>query len=83
MNEEQIQIIEIVQILIANPRPRNRVKFEAIVASIQAVGLKRPILVNDRASVDGRFRYELVCGQGRMEAFIVLGKTTIPAIVTR
>ena len=82
MNEEQIQIIEIAQILIANPRPRNRVKFEAIVASIQSVGLKRPILVNDRASVDGRFRYELVCGQGRMEAFIVLGKTTIPAIVT-
>ena len=82
MNEEQIQIIEIAQILIANPRPRNPVKFEAIVASIQSVGLKRPILVNDRASVDGRFRYELVCGQGRMEAFIVLGKTTIPAIVT-
>ena len=82
MNEEQIQIIEIGQILIANPRPRNPVKFEAIVASIQSVGLKRPILVNDRASVDGRFRYELVCGQGRMEAFIVLGKTTIPAIVT-
>ena len=82
MNGEQIQMIEIAQILIANPRPRNRVKFEAIVASIQAVGLKRPILVNDRASVDGQFRYELVCGQGRMEAFIVLGKTTIPAIVT-
>jgi ParB family transcriptional regulator, chromosome partitioning protein len=81
-NEEQIQMIEIAQILIANPRPRNRVKFQAIVASIEAVGLKRPILVNDRASAGGGFRYELVCGQGRMEAFMVLGKTAIPSIIT-
>lgn len=81
-NEEQIQMIEIAQILIANPRPRNRVKFQAIVASIEAVGLKRPILINDRTSAGGGFRYELVCGQGRMEAFMVLGKTEIPAIVT-
>ncbi len=82
MSEEVIQMIEIVQILIANPRPRNRVKFLEIVASIEAVGLKRPILVNHHASAGGGFQYELVCGQGRLEAFMALGKTVIPAIVT-
>jgi ParB family chromosome partitioning protein len=82
MNEEVIQMIEIAQILIANPRPRNRVKFLAIVTSIETVGLKRPILVNHHVSAGGGFQYELVCGQGRLEAFMALGKTVIPAIVT-
>ncbi len=82
MREEKIQVIEIAKVLVANPRPRNPVKFQAIVASIEAVGLKRPILVNDRPSQDGRFLYELVCGQGRLEACLALGKTTIPAIIT-
>jgi ParB family chromosome partitioning protein len=82
MKEDQIQIVEIAQVFVANPRPRNPVKFQAIVASIEAVGLKRPILVNQRASADGRFQYELVCGQGRLEACLALGRTTIPAIVT-
>ena len=26
-------------------------------------------------------QYDLVCGQGRLEAFLALGQTTIPAIV--
>jgi ParB family chromosome partitioning protein len=82
MKEDQIQIVEIAQVFVTNPRPRNPVKFQAIVASIEAVGLKRPILVNQRASADGRFQYELVCGQGRLEACLALGRTTIPAIVT-
>lgn len=82
MKEEQIQLIEIADVLVANPRPRNPVKFQAIVASIEAVGLKRPILVNQRSSPDGKFKYELVCGQGRLEACLALGKTAIPAIVT-
>ena len=29
MSEEQIQMIDIAQVLIANPRPRNQVKFQA------------------------------------------------------
>jgi ParB family chromosome partitioning protein len=81
MSEEQIQMIDIAQVLIANPRPRNQVKFQAIVASIEAVGLKKPILVNNRTSAGGGFQYELVCGQGRLEACAALGRTTIPAIV--
>jgi ParB family chromosome partitioning protein len=43
--------------------------------------LKRPITVAPRAeSSDGK-RYDLVCGQGRLEAFVALGQTQIPAIV--
>jgi ParB family transcriptional regulator, chromosome partitioning protein len=82
MNEQQILEIEIADILIANPRPRNPIKFKTIVASIEAVGLKKPILVNNRVSAGGGFKYELVCGQGRLEACLALGMSTIPAIVT-
>jgi len=81
MTEDQIQMIDIAQVLVANPRPRNQVKFQAVVASIAAVGLKKPILVNKRASAGGGFQFELVCGQGRLEACGLLGKTTIPAII--
>ena len=83
MREDQIQTIQIADVFVANPRPRNPVKFQAIVASIEAVGLKKPILVSQRPSADGKYKYELVCGQGRLEACLALGKTTIPAITTR
>ena len=54
MKQDQIHIVEIAQVLVANPRPRNPVKFQAIVASIETVGLKRPILVNQRASAEAK-----------------------------
>jgi ParB family chromosome partitioning protein len=82
MNKQEIVEIIIEEILVANPRKRNRAKWLEIVSSIQALGLKRPITVSRRAETtnDGKV-FDLVCGQGRMEAFIELGKTTIPAIV--
>jgi ParB family chromosome partitioning protein len=82
MIEEEIHMIEIAQVLIVNPRPRNPVKFQAIVASIETVGLKRPITVCRRTPTSGETQYELVCGQGRLEACLALGKTKIPAIMT-
>jgi ParB family chromosome partitioning protein len=48
-----------------------------LVTSIANLGLKRPITVSRRA--DGG--YDLVCGQGRLEAFLALGQSTIPAMV--
>lgn len=74
---------EIVQIAIAsievlNPRARNRRIFDELVESIRAVGLKRPITVR---RAPGQGGYELVCGQGRMEAFVKLGQVEIPAMV--
>lgn len=82
MTEEQIHLIEIAEVLIANPRPRNQVKFQALVESIRTVGLKKPITVCPRENLSEEYKYELVCGQGRLEACRLLGKTRIPAIFT-
>ncbi|AQQ05390.1 chromosome partitioning protein ParB [Roseibium algicola] len=73
----QIELIPIEQIAILNPRVRNRKIFREIVSSIEEIGLKRPVTVTKRG--DGQ--YELVCGQGRLEAFRELGQSEIPAIV--
>ena len=66
---------------ILNPRARNHRNFQEIVQSIANVGLKRPITVSPRKSESDSASYDLVCGQGRIEAFIQLGQTEIPAIV--
>jgi ParB family chromosome partitioning protein len=65
---------------VINPRKRNRKVFEGIVRSISQLGLKRPITVIRKISAEGEV-FDLVCGQGRMEAFKVLGQTEIPALV--
>jgi ParB family chromosome partitioning protein len=76
-----IQMIPIEQIHVMNPRVRNPKLFEAVVQNIAKVGLKRPITVTHRKSkADGKL-YDLVCGQGRLEAFMACGQHTIPAMV--
>lgn len=83
MDEPEITIesIPIDAILLLNPRARNRRTHREIVDSVEAVGLKRPITVSRRRLADGGERYDLVCGEGRIEAFQALGQTHIPAIV--
>ena len=73
--------IPIDQIRVVNPRSRGRHKFKQIVANISRLGLKRPITVAERPGRDGVERYDLVCGQGRLEALRGLGETTVPAFV--
>jgi ParB family chromosome partitioning protein len=68
------------RIRVLNPRVRNKRKFEEIVENIARVGLKRPITVSKRPGTDPA-EYDLACGQGRLEAFIELKQTAIPAIV--
>jgi len=51
------------------------------VANIAELGLKRPITVARRDGDDGNPSYELVCGQGRLEAYRTLGQEMIPAFV--
>jgi ParB family transcriptional regulator, chromosome partitioning protein len=72
--------IPLEQIEVVNPRIRNRKIFDEIVKSIAAVGLKKPVTVARRSS-SGLPRYDLVCGQGRLEAYRALGQLTIPAII--
>jgi ParB family transcriptional regulator, chromosome partitioning protein len=76
-----IKTIPIDEIRFLNPRVRNRRNFQEIVQSIAKVGLKRPITVSPRETETDSAHYDLVCGQGRIEAFIQLGQTEIPAIV--
>ena len=82
MKEQPIEPILIAQIHIANPRPRSRGRWQMIVANIREVGLKKPITVVRRKEpdADGKL-FDLVCGQGRIEAFVALGETTIPAVI--
>jgi ParB family chromosome partitioning protein len=53
-----------------------------IVANIREVGLKKPVTLVRRTSTstDGKV-LDLICGQGRVEAFIALGETHIPAVI--
>jgi ParB family chromosome partitioning protein len=82
MSQEEIISIPVTAIRISNPRSRNRVVFEGIVSNIGAVGLKRPITVCHRAKDSDGTEFDLVCGQGRLEALIALGAKNIPAIIT-
>lgn len=75
-----IEIIPVGAIDVVNPRARNRRIFKEIVTSVAELGLKRPITVK-RKACDGEPRYDLVCGQGRLEAYQTLGQREIPAVV--
>lgn len=75
---DTVVLIPIIAITVLNPRVRNKRIFEELVASIAHLGLKKPITVSPKGKGEG---YNLVCGQGRLEAFIALGQTEIPAIV--
>jgi ParB family chromosome partitioning protein len=79
---DEVQMVPIERIRIVNPRHRDQKKFKIIVQSIKNVGLKMPIQVSLRpASENDEAGYDLICGQGRLEAFIALGHKEIPAIV--
>jgi len=75
-----IQLIDTELINVVNPRVRNKRVFREIVENIGDIGLKRPITVARRANATDT-HYDLVCGQGRLEAFRALGQRSIPAIV--
>lgn len=80
MHPQQIEMIPISRITVLNPRARNKRQHREIVNNIEAIGLKRPITVSRRPG-EGSPRYDLVCGEGRLEAFQMLGQTEIPAVV--
>jgi len=77
----EIKMIQIDKINILNPRARNKKIFESIVDNIAQVGLKKPITVTPCKSGAQGKDYDLVCGQGRLEAFLACGQTHIPAMV--
>lgn len=76
-----VRMIPVGQINVLNPRERGKKKFGQIVANIAKLGLKKPITAYHVEGKNGDARYNLVCGQGRLEAFIALGQTEIPTIL--
>lgn len=80
MNDEvpEIRPVPIAAITVLNPRARNKRVFQELVTSIAHLGLKKPITVSRRLDGSG---YDLICGQGRLEAFQALGQSEIPAVV--
>lgn len=77
---QAIEMIPISRITVLNPRARNKRQHREIVNNIETIGLKRPITVSKHDGPGGP-RYDLVCGEGRLEAFQMLGQTEIPAVV--
>jgi ParB family chromosome partitioning protein len=77
---QKVEMIPIARITVVNPRLRNKKQFKEIVSNIGQVGLKRPITVTRRMEAGGPY-YDLVCGQGRLEALKALGEIEVPALV--
>lgn len=77
-NIPEIVNVPVDSISVLNPRARNKRIFGELVTSIANLGLKKPITVSRR---NGNGKFDLVCGQGRLEAFIALGQKEIPAVV--
>lgn len=77
---QRIEMIPVDRVNVVNPRVRNKKSFRDIVDNIAKIGLKKPITVTRRIEAEGPF-YDLVCGQGRLEAFKALGQAEVPALV--
>lgn len=77
----EVHMIPLEHITVVNPRERGKRKFKQIVDNIASLGLKKPITVTPKETASGVEEYYLVCGQGRYEAYKILGEREIPALV--
>ena len=78
---DAVTMVPVNRIEVLNSRERNSKIFNDIVENIRAIGLKKPITVTQRPTDDGEPSYLLVCGEGRLNAFRILGQSHIPALV--
>jgi ParB family chromosome partitioning protein len=76
-----VQLLPIDRIRVLNSRSRNKRVYAGIVDNILGIGLKRPITVTPNGSDESGPAYNLVCGEGRLNAFRALGETYIPCLV--
>lgn len=77
---QRVEMIPVDRVTVVNPRVRNKRNFKDIIDNIARVGLKKPITVTRRIEAGGPY-YDLVCGQGRLEAYMALGQAEVPALV--
>lgn len=79
--DDKVIMVPIGSIAVLNPRARNAQQHQEIIDNIEAIGLKRPITVRLRSTANGIPAYDLVCGEGRLEAFRRLGQQEVPVLV--
>ena len=77
----EISLVPVDAIHVINPRLRGERGFKELCESIATVGLKKPITVTPSLNDSMGTRFNLICGQGRLEAFKALGIKKIPAAV--
>jgi ParB family chromosome partitioning protein len=77
--DRSIVRVPIAAVTVPNSRKNAKNKSAKLVQSIGSLGLKRPITVSRREKSNS---YQLVCGEGRLDAFSQLGQAEIPAIIT-
>jgi ParB family chromosome partitioning protein len=78
----ELQMVPLDRIRVLNPRDRNTQVFEQIIGNIKTLGLKKPVTVTPRADSSGAY-FLLICGEGRLKAFLALGQREIPAMVVQ
>ncbi len=81
IKDRRYEMVPVDKVKVINSRRRDEVQFQMNVQSIDAVGLLKPILVNDNF-LGSTGVYELVCGEGRLTAHKRLGAEQIKAEVT-
>jgi len=81
LSSKTITLILADRLRVLNPRTRNPLSFSQLMENIAMVGLKRPISVAYGGRDDAGDWYEVLCGQGRLEALKHLGETKIPCCI--
>ena len=79
-SQRRYEQVPIAKIKVINARSRDQEQFDMNVASIDRVGLLKPVRVNDKF-LERTDAYELICGEGRLMAHQRLGQETILAEV--
>jgi ParB family chromosome partitioning protein len=77
----EIKLLPVDRIRVLNSRSRNKRFYAGIVDNISNIGLKRPITVTQSGADDKGPIFNLVCGEGRLDAFKALGEAMIPCVV--
>ncbi len=75
-SDRRYEEIPIDKVKVINSRNREKEQFDMNVASIEHVGLLKPIRVNDKF-VERTGLYELICGEGRLLAHQKLGRERV------
>ncbi len=78
IKERRFAQVPVDKIVVVNSRQRDQVRFQESIRSISELGLYKPICVNER-KLKKTGKYELVYGEGRLEAYRQLGMTYIDA----